>query len=148
MKEKLNSLLMDAMKSKDNVRVGVLRSIKSEFTKFEKEESGKSLDHIQEVKILKKMESAIEDSISQFKKGNRLDLVENEQLSLNVLKTFLPEEPSEEEMKEHTKTVIELYKQTKPNITMADMKSIMEKVKEVYPFINGKIVSMVLKQYI
>lgn len=148
MKEQLNSLLMDAMKSKDNVKLGVLRAIKSEFTKFETAAPGNVLDEAQENKILKKMQSSIEDSIEQFKKGNRLDLAENEHKDLLILKSFLPKEASEEEMSVYTKSVIEEFKAKNNSINMSNMKHILEKVKEVYPYINGKIVSTILKQHI
>ena len=84
------------MKNQDSVKVNVLRLIKTEFVKKEKE--GKELTEAIEATILTKMVAQREDSINQFTKANRFDLVEKEQAELSILKEFAPKEVSEEDI--------------------------------------------------
>ena len=94
-KQKLNKLIAEATKSGEKDKVAVLRSIKNEFTSFEKDETnvkkGKKLDDATEINILLKMKSQREDSITQFKAAGRNDLAEKENKELEILKKYIPE---------------------------------------------------------
>lgn len=147
--KEVNNLIAVAMKSKDADRLNVLRLIKSEFIKAEKD--GVVLDEISETKILMKMVSQREDAIKQYKEGNRIDLVEKEQKELDIINTFVPKQPTEEELYEYTCSVITTYcavQATTYVITMKDMKPILNLVQEKYPSANGKIVSKALQKFI
>lgn len=147
--KEINNLIADAIKSKNSDRLNVLRLIKSEFIKTEKD--GIVLDDISETKILLKMVSQREDAIKQYKEGNRIDLVEKEQKELDIINTFVPKQPTEEELYEYTCSVITTYcavQATTYVITMKDMKPILNLVQEKYPSANGKIVSKALQKFI
>lgn len=146
MKEKIVELMKESMLQKDSTRTSVLRAIKTAFTNFEKE--GKTLTEVDEVKILMKLKSQREDAINQFKSANRIDLVENEQNELNILMGYIPKQPSEDEIKEYTQTIIDRLKTTNGSITMKDMKSILTEVQQKYSTVNGKIVSECVKNNI
>ena len=137
----LNSLIAEAMKNKDNERVNVLRLIKSELVKKEKE--GKELTEQIEANVLMKMVSQREDSIAQFTKANRMDLVENETKELNIIKEFAPKQVSDEDIIAETEKVISVM----GTISMKDMKTILTCVQRVYPTANGKLVSQVVKNH-
>lgn len=137
----LNSLIAEAMKNKDNDRVNVLRLIKSELVKKEKE--GKELTEQIEANVLMKMVSQREDSIAQFTKANRIDLVENETKELNIIKEFAPKQVSDEDIVAETEKVISAM----GTVTMKDMKNILAEVQKVYPTANGKIISQVVKSH-
>ena len=137
----LNSLIAEAMKNKDNERVNVLRLIKSELVKKEKE--GKELTEQIEASVLMKMVSQREDSIAQFTKANRMDLVENETKELNIIKEFAPKQVSDEDIIAETEKVISVM----GTVTMKDMKNILAEVQKVYPTANGKIISQVVKNH-
>ena len=139
----LNSLIAEAMKNKENDRVNVLRLIKAELVKKEKE--GKELTEAIEGAVLMKMVSQREDSISQFKQANRLDLVENEQKELNIIKEYAPKQVSDEDIITETEKVIANMGGA---VTMKDMKNILAEVQKVYPTANGKIISQVVKSHI
>ena len=143
MKEKIVELMKESMLKKDSTRTSVLRAIKTAFTNFEKE--GKTLTEADEVKILMKLKSQREDAINQFKSANRIDLVENEQNELNILMEYIPKQPSEDDIKEYTQSIIDELKTSNGSITMKDMKTILSKVQEKYPTVNGKIVSECVK---
>ena len=72
----LNRMILDAMRSKDNDRVNILRLIKNELVR--KEKDGVTINDSVEATVLNKMVSQREDSIEQFAKANRMDLVEKE----------------------------------------------------------------------
>lgn len=137
----LNSLIAEAMKNKDNERVNVLRLIKSELVKKEKE--GKELTEQIEANVLMKMVSQREDSIAQFTKANRMDLVENETKELNIIKEFAPKQVSDEDIIAETEKIISVM----GTVTMKDMKNILAEVQKVYPTANGKIISQVVKSH-
>ena len=137
----LNSLIAEAMKNKDNERVNVLRLIKSELVKKEKE--GKELTEQIEASVLMKMVSQREDSIAQFTQANRMDLVENETKELNIIKEFAPKQVSDEDIIAETEKVISVM----GTVTMKDMKNILAEVQKVYPTANGKIISQVVKNH-
>lgn len=146
MKEKIVELMKESMLKKDSTRTSVLRAIKTAFTNFEKE--GKTLTEVDEVKILMKLKSQREDAINQFKSANRIDLVENEQKELDILMEYIPEQPTEDEIKEYTQSIIDRWKTTNGSITMKDMKSILTEVQQKYSTVNGKIVSECVKNNI
>jgi uncharacterized protein YqeY len=138
----LNSLIAEAMKNKENDRVAVLRLIKAELLKKEKE--GKPLDETIEASVLMKMVSQREDSINQFKQANRMDLAENEQKELDIIKEFAPKQVSDEDITIETEKVIA---NMGGNVTMKDMKNILAEVQKVYPTANGKLISQIVKSY-
>lgn len=138
----LNSLIAEAMKNKENDRVNVLRLIKAELLKKEKE--GKPLDETIEANVLMKMVSQREDSINQFKQANRLDLAENEQKELDIIKEFAPKQVSDEDITIETEKVIANMGGT---VTMKDMKNILAEVQKVYPTANGKLISQIVKSH-
>ena len=138
----LNSLIAEAMKNKENDRVAVLRLIKAELLKKEKE--GKPLDETIEASVLMKMVSQREDSINQFKQANRMDLAENEQKELDIIKEFAPKQVSDEDITIETEKVIANMGGT---VTLKDMKNILAEVQKVYPTANGKLISQIVKSH-
>ena len=141
----LDKFIADAMKSKDEVARAVLRSIKTEFVR--KQKDGVVLDEKTEANILTKMVAQREDSITQFKNGGRNDLADAEQMELDVLKKFAPKEVSESDIIAKTEEIIASLGDGYV-LSMKDMKSIMSKVQETYPTANGKVISMVIKNKI
>jgi uncharacterized protein YqeY len=145
----INKCIAEAMKSKDKERLGTLKLIKTELVKAEKD--GIVLDEAKEAKILMKMVDQRKESISQYIKGGRNDLAESEQKEIDVIKQYIPEQPTDEEIECYTKDSIKHYIEQNDSdymISMKDMKSILSMVQEKYPMANGKIVSNVLKEYI
>lgn len=144
LREKLNDLIKEAMMSHDHARLEVVRSIKTAFTNFEKE--GKELADADEIKLMNKMVSQRKDSIEQYKQGARPDLVEKEMGELAILESFMPKQPSEEDIAALAKKVISDFETSNGrNVEMRDMKSILAEVQKTYPSANGKVVSMVVK---
>lgn len=107
----IDKLIANAMKERNIELLNVLKLIKSELVKAEKD--GVTLDEVSETKILLKMLSQREDSIRQYVDGGRKDLADNEQKEIDIIKQFVPEQPTDEEIEEYTRTCISTYVLTK-----------------------------------
>lgn len=135
----IETLIAEAMKNKDTVRLSVLRLIKTEFVKAEKD--GKNVDEATEAVMLTKMVAQREDAIKQFTEANRNDLVEEETAQLQILKEFAPKAVSEEEIKEALQKMVDDGLEP----SMKNMKEFISRIKMIYPTANGKIVSDFIK---
>ena len=135
----IETLIAEAMKNKDTVRLSVLRLIKTEFVKAEKD--GKNIDEATEAVMLTKMVAQREDAIKQFTEANRNDLVEEETAQLQILKEFAPKAVSEDEIKEALQKMVDDGLEP----SMKNMKEFISRIKMIYPTANGKIVSDFIK---
>lgn len=137
--------IADAMKERNMDLLNVLKLIKSEFVKAEKD--GIVLDEVSETKLLLKMLSQREDSIRQYVDGGRQDLADAEEKEMKIIKEFVPEQPTDEEIEEYTRASISAYILTKEEgyrLSMKDMKPLMKIVQDKYPSASGKLISKVL----
>ena len=80
----INKLIAEAMKSREKERLETLKLIKAQFLIAEK--SGEPFDEAKELKILLKMIDQRNESIEQYKKANREDLVKQEESEIKVIK--------------------------------------------------------------
>jgi uncharacterized protein YqeY len=92
--ERVTQDLTAAMKSQDAPRTSALRMAKAALKNREIENRG-TLDDAEAVRVLQALVKQREDSIFQFRKANRPELVQKEQAELEVLKVYLPEEASD-----------------------------------------------------
>ena len=143
--DSIDSLIAEAMKSKDKVRLESLKLIKTNLVKAQKD--GIALTEASEGKIIQKMIKQSEDSIDQFKKGNRNDLADEESAQLEIIKQFAPEEVSEEEIRNCTKAICKAFEEDGYEVNMKLMKDIMAQVQGFYPTAPGKIISEVVRNW-
>ena len=143
--ENIDSLIAEAMKSKDKVRLETLKLMKASLVKAQKD--GTVLNEVSEGKIIQKMIKQSEDAIDQFKKGNRNDLAEEEAKQLEVIKEFAPAEVSDEESANCTKAICKSFEDDGNEVTMKSMKDIMAQVQSFYPTASGKIISEVVRNW-
>jgi uncharacterized protein YqeY len=95
--EKIQKDLTDAMRSKDELRLSVLRGIKSAI-QYKETEKIRALDEAESLQILQTLVKQRKESIDQFGKGGRQDLVDKETKELAILETYLPAGASDAEM--------------------------------------------------
>lgn len=86
-----------AMRAKDKSRLVTLRTISAEFKRIEVDERIE-IDDARALAVLDKMTKQRRDSIAQFEKAGRDDLVAVEQLEIDVISEFLPAALSTEEL--------------------------------------------------
>ena len=101
----IKSDIKDAMRAKDTVKRDTLRNIQAAVKQIEIDERREVTDADMEA-ILMKYCKQREDAMAQFKDAGRDDLVANEQAELAIVKAYLPEPMSDEELESIIKEVI------------------------------------------
>ncbi|MGC1902898.1 MAG: GatB/YqeY domain-containing protein [Candidatus Acidiferrum sp.] len=95
--EKVQKDLVDAMRAKDELRLSVLRSIKSAI-QYKETEKIRAIDENESISLLQTLVKQRKESIDQFTKGNRPELADKESKELAIIETYLPAGASEAEM--------------------------------------------------
>ncbi|HEX4378855.1 MAG TPA: GatB/YqeY domain-containing protein, partial [Candidatus Acidoferrum sp.] len=95
--EKIQKDLVVAMKSKDELRLSVLRGIKSAI-QYKETEKIRAIDENESIQLLQTLVKQRKESIDQFTKGNRPDLADKETKELAIIETYLPAAASDAEM--------------------------------------------------
>ena len=85
----VSTAIADAMRKKDAARLGALRMLKAAFMN-KSVEKGRDLDEAEERQVVSSLVKQRRDSIEQFTKGGRQDLVDKETAEIAVLETYLP----------------------------------------------------------
>jgi uncharacterized protein YqeY len=105
LKEKLLSDLKGAMKAKDSNRLNIIRRLKSEI-KNQEINLNKELNDDDIISIISTLIKKGNEAIELFNKGNRADLSEKEQIEVDILKNYLPEQVSEGDLRLRVQEVI------------------------------------------
>src|SRR5215470_8752245 len=95
--EKIQSDIVTAMKAKDELRLSVLRMVKAAIQLKEVEKMRK-LDESESIALLQTVVKQRKESIDQFGKGGRQDLVDKETKELAIIEAYMPAGASEAEM--------------------------------------------------
>ena len=135
--DKIDKDTIEALKAGDKERVTVLRGLKSEL-KYRKIELKKELTNDDILQVLTKSAKKIRDSIEQFGKAGRDDLVTKEQFDLKIVTAYLPEPMSEEKLKALIAEAITESGADSPQKVGLVMKAVMPKVKGQA---DGKLIS-------
>lgn len=145
LEEKLNHDLKDALKGQNKVKLLVIRMLKADIHNMAIKLKKKSLSDNDILMVLQRHVRQRNESIEQFKKGDRFDLVEKEQGELAVLKTYLPEQLSDDELKAIIHAVIEETGAT----TKKDMgKVIKATLEKAQGRADGKRVSQAVQPFL
>ena len=95
--ERIQSDLTAAMKQKDELRLSVLRMVKSAL-KNKEIEKVRPLDDMESLQVLQTLVKQRRESIDQFTRGGRKDLAEKEQKEIAIIEEYLPAAPNDEEV--------------------------------------------------
>lgn len=132
-----------AMKEKDSIKVSVLSFLRADLKNVAIDKRKDKLDDADVIAVVKKQIKQHQDSIEQFKAGSRLDLADKENAELEILKSYLPEQLSEEKVKEVVGEVIISL----GACGMKDMGRVMKEVlSKVGTVCDNKLVSELVKQ--
>ena len=127
--EKIESQMRDAMKQKDSLKLSVLRMAIAAVRNTELVKKVKKLEEPDVLQVIQKMIKEHRESITQFEKGGRPDLVEKETLELEVLQGYVPKEMSLDELTSIVKVAVQESGFTSKADAGKIMKTVMEKVK-------------------
>ncbi len=103
--DQIKDAMKDAMRAKEKVRLKTIRTILAEFKQYEVDQR-KDVDDAVALTILDKMVKQRRDSIAQFEKADRQDLIDIEKIEIEVLKDYLPEQLTEAELETLVKQAI------------------------------------------
>ena len=130
MYDKIKSEIVNAMKDKDTLKLQTLRGIKGDA---DMEHINKKVEINDElmINVLSRGIKTRKESIAEFEKGGRNDLIDKTNQEIELLQTFLPKQLSSEEVE---KIIDDVFKKVNPS-SEKDMGLIM---KEVTPLVKGK----------
>lgn len=137
-KEKLDGLIRESMLAKTPTRTEVLRSIKTKFMELETAKNAKELD---EVAAIRKMIADRENSANIYQQNCRLELAIKEIEEARILKEFVPESPSEDDIRIClTQILSQGIELSKKNTGI-----IMKEFRERLPMADMKLVSTIIR---
>lgn len=128
--EKINNDMISYMKNKDSFSLGVIRMVKGAI-QLEKINLKRDLNDDEVIAVIAKQIKMRNDSITEFEKANRNDLVEQTKKEVELLKQYMPEELSDDEI---DKIITEAFASINPT-GPKDMGLIM---REVSPKLKGR----------
>lgn len=106
LKQQIQADLMAAMKAKEEVRISALRMLKAAILKFEVSGERKEASDNDILTLITKEIKQRRDSAEQFKQGNRPEMAEKEEKEVDVLKTYMPPQLSDDELEKLVKEAI------------------------------------------
>jgi uncharacterized protein YqeY len=140
LEERLVEEMKQAMKSNDKLRLSTIRMIRS-GSKNKEIELRKKLEDEDIVKVIQVMVRKGEESVEQFQAGGRVDLVEKEIREIEILKSFLPQPLSQEE-------ILKIIDQSIQETQASSSKDIGKVMKSVIPKIGGKADGKLINQLV
>lgn len=140
--KQLEQDLITAMKNKEKERLTVIREIKANM-KLANIDQKKEINDELMIEVVSKAIKTRKESIKEFEKGNRQDLIEKTSFEIEVLEKYLPEQLSIEEI---ISIIEKVFEEVCP-ASISDMGKVMGKVT---PLVKGKAdmgeVSKIIKE--
>lgn len=141
-KDVLTEDMKSAMKNKEKLRLTVIRMVRSSIRNIEINDK-KELTDDDVLTVLMKEVKMRKDSIEEFKKAERADLIEQTEQEIEVLQKYLPKPLTDEELCKIVERVIVNVGAT----TVKDMGKVMEAVKsEAKGCADGKRISQIVRK--
>ncbi|HIO40375.1 MAG TPA: GatB/YqeY domain-containing protein [Candidatus Marinimicrobia bacterium] len=142
MLDQLQEELKIALKAGEKAKMMGLRNIIGKI-KAAQIDKGETLTNEESLKILKTAAKQLKESIDQYQKGGRDDLAEKEAFELTLLEKYLPEQLSEEQIRQTVKNIV---KNTGAG-SMLDMGKVMgATMQELAGSADGKIVQKIVQE--
>ena len=142
LKEKLMEDLKNSMKEKDIVRKNVVQMVRAAILQVEKDK-GIEVDDNKILEIIAKEVKTRNDSLADFEKGGREDLVEQAKREIEILSEYLPKQLTKEELKEKVAKIIEDLGAT----SMKDMGNVMKEAKaQIGTAADGRSINEVVRE--
>lgn len=155
----INTLIKNAMKSKNQVELRAYKNLKAEIQILQTAKNAKPYDEAAEIQLISKMCKKLEDDILSFSKADREDLAVEYRDELEVLKKLLPEPvgPSEImlglwEWAGQNNFLVPFNENpnnfSQPKIPKKEMGSAIKHLKSKFPQADGKMISNIVKEYL
>jgi uncharacterized protein len=142
LKETLDADLKTAMRDKDQLKLSVIRMLKS-AVKYREIEAMKPLDDAGVQQVISSEIKRRRDSVEQYRAGNRADLADKEEAEIAILQAYQPAQLGADELAAKVDEVIARVGAKGPKDMGAVMKALLP---EVQGKADGKVVSELVKQ--
>lgn len=143
LREQLMADLKEAMRSRDEVRKSTIRMVRAAIVNAEKEEGATELTEADIQQVIVQQAKQRRDSIAQYQKAGRDDLVAREQAELEILKPYLPQQMTEAEIEAAARARIKEAGAT----SMAQMGDVMRPLMvEVGDRADGRVVNQIVRR--
>lgn len=140
LEERLVQEMKQAMKSNEKLRLSTIRMIRSAVKNKEIEQRGELTDE-GIIKVIQGLVRKGEESVEQFRAGGRADLVEKEEKEIEILKSFLPQPISREE-------ILRIIDQSIEETQASSSKDLGKVMKSVIPKLGGKADGKLINQLV
>jgi uncharacterized protein len=145
--EQIQKDMVEAMRSRDELRLSTLRMVKAAIKNKEVEKRA-PLDDKECQQVLGTMIKQRRDSIEQFTKGGRQELADKEAAEIKLIENYLPQAMGEEQIAEAVKaTIAEMGSPTMKDMGTV-MKNVMAKLQASGARVDGKVVSELVKKHL
>ncbi len=120
--------LKSAMKAREELRVSTLRLLKAAASNAAIQKGKPALEDAEMVEVIGKLVKQRDESIAAYTKGNRPELAQKEETEAKILKSYLPAQLSEAELKEIVQAAVREAGASGPQAMGAVMKAVMPRV--------------------
>lgn len=142
LKEKLLEDLKSSMKEKNEIRKNAIQMVRAAILQVEKDNSI-TIEDEKIIEIVAKEAKKRKDSLNDYEKSGREDLIEQVKQEIDILQEYLPKQLSKEEIQEIVKQIIQEVGAT----SLKDMGKIMKASKEkIGASADGKAINEVVKE--
>jgi len=129
LKERIDSDLKEAMRSKDELGTSVLRMLKSAVKYKEVEPGGHALEDAGVLAVIQTLIKQRRDSVEQFRAGGRPELADKEEREIARLQSYLPAQLSPDELRAEVRAAVAQVGAKGPKDMGAVMKAVMPRVQ-------------------
>ena len=143
LKEKLMQDLKDAMKEKNTIKKDTVQMVRAAILKQEQIDHKKEINDELLIDVVNKQIKMRKDSITEFEKGGRDDLVLQTNTEIAILREYLPKQLSKEEIKTIVEEIINAIGAT----GIKDMGPVMKEAKaKIGAGADGRTINEVVKE--
>lgn len=162
----INTLIKNAMKSKNQVELRAYKNLKAEIQNFKTAKNAKAYDEAAEISLITKYCNKLSVSIEQFQKAHRGDLAQEYMVERDILRKLLPEPVTapqieiflhiwayennyyEKSEDNNLAIIITGIGHIIPKIPKKEMGNAIKYLKSKFPQADGKIISNIVKEYL
>ena len=148
--EKINADMKTAMKAKDKVTLGVLRSMKAAIVKESQAKNQHNSEDVIELTALTKEVKSRQKSIEEYReKTTRQDKIDELEAEIAIIEAYTPKPLTEDETKAVVDAVVAEYGKPVDELSMKDMGPLINSVKaKIGPTADGELISSLVRNII
>ncbi len=138
--ERLNNDLKQAMRDKDKEKLSVIRMMKASI-QYESLKTGKPLSEDEEIIILSRELKQRKDSLQEFEKAGRTDLIDKVKSEIAIVESYRPKQLTEEEL-------LAIVKETIAEVGASSKKEMGKVMAAIMPKVKGKAEGAIINQLV